>query len=251
MTTQQWVDAVLRLVGYLVSWPVVTVTIVVMLRKRIIATLSALSERARRASLGPVSVEFDQTAVEALQDTARQAAQEFGTDPAKLADFLAEQITKMAESSGTRQDKEPFTGNRVLWTDDNIGHHLFEMRYLERLGVELETAATTEEALNALDGRAFDLVISDMHRIEDGVDEPQAGLKLLRAMRSRRRIPLTFYTSNAVLLRANPEIAAYGAVATDTANELFDEVRRMLASRRLGDGPQRLVPGQRHTPEGG
>lgn len=60
MTTPQWVDATLRLIGYLISWPMVTLVVVVTLRRRIISTLAALSERARRASLGPVTVEFDQ-----------------------------------------------------------------------------------------------------------------------------------------------------------------------------------------------
>jgi CheY-like chemotaxis protein len=247
MTTQQWIDASLRLIGYIVSWPAVTLTIVFILRKRILSTLTALAERARTASVGPISVEFDQIAVGALQDTARQAAQSFGSDPDRLGDFLGEQIAKMAEQS-PKQDDRSISGSRILWADDNIGHNLFEMHYLQRLGAQIETAATTEEALGALDRVRFDLVISDMHRVEDGVEEPKAGLKLLDAMRSRRRIPLVFYTANAVLLRDNPEMSAYGAVATDTANELFAEVKSMLSRRDSGGGLRRVIARQRRAP---
>ncbi|GGO78409.1 hypothetical protein [Nonomuraea cavernae] len=80
-----------------------------------------------------------------------------------------------------------------------------------------------------MDSQRFDLVISDMHRVKDGTEEPRAGLKLLREMRSgRRRPPLVFYTSNSVLFTANEEISAYGAVVTDTARDLFAEVRQAL-----------------------
>jgi PleD family two-component response regulator len=182
MTTQQWVDAILRLIGYFISWPMVTVVVVVTFRRRIISALAALSERARRASLGPVTVEFDEIAVEALQDTARQAAQDFGEDPEQLADFLAEQISKIVEQSSTRGE-EHLRGSRILWVDDNIRHNLFEVKYVQRLGAAVQTATTTDEALRVLDDDWFDLVISDMHRVESGVDEPQAGLKLLRKIR--------------------------------------------------------------------
>jgi CheY-like chemotaxis protein len=246
MTTQQWVDAILRLIGYLISWPMVTLIVVVTLRRRIISTLAALSERARRASLGPVTVEFDEIAVEAFRDTARQAAQDFGEDPSQLADFLDEQISKMVEQASTRGE-EHLRGNRILWVDDNIRHNLFEIKYVQRLGVAVETATTTNEALRALDADWFDLVISDMHRVENGVEEPQAGLKLLRKMRSQHRSPLVIYTSNASLLRENEEISDYGAMVTDTATDLFHQVKRTLGHRRSDGGTRRLIPGQRQT----
>jgi CheY-like chemotaxis protein len=242
MTTQQWVDAVLRLIGYIISWPMVTLVTVFALRRRIISTLSALSERTRRASLGPVTVEFDRIAVEALQDAAQQAAQDFGTDPERLADFLGEQISKMSEPTSVR-GKEDFSGSRILWVDDNVQHNLFEMKYVQRLGVSVHAVSTTEEALRALDAERFDLVISDMHRVEDGIEEPRAGLVLLRKMRPR--LPLIIYTANALLLRDNAEISEYGASITDTATDLFGEVRRVLRLRGPGDGVRRRISGQR------
>jgi len=242
MTTQQWVDAILRLIGYIISWPMVTMVTVFALRKRIISTLSALSERTRRASLGPVSVEFDQIAVEALQDTAQQAAQDFGEDPEKLADFLGEQISKIGEPTSPR-GAERFSGSRILWVDDNIRHNLFEMKYVQRLGISVDTASTTEEALHALDTDRFDLVISDMHRVENGVEEPRAGLTLLRKIRSR--VPLIVYTANASLLRENAEISEYRVAVTDTATDLFREVRRILRPHNPEGGMRRAIPGQR------
>lgn len=243
MTTQQWVDAVLRLVGYVISWPMVTAVVVIGFRKRIISTLSALSDRARKATVGPISVEFDETAVEALQDTARQAAREFAGNPNGLADFLGEQIMKMGEQTVT-PDGESIAGGRVLWVDDNIRHNLFEMKYLQRLGVDLETATSTDEALRSLARQKFDVLITDMHRVEDGAEKPQAGLELIRQIDSRRRIPAIVYTSNALLWRDDAEISRYGAAVTDTASDLFAAVRNALRRRSPGS-LSRLIPGQR------
>lgn len=246
MTLQQWVDAVLRLIGYLTSWPVVTLGAVVILRRRISSTLAALVERTRKASLGPVSVEFDKVAVEALQDTARQAAHELGTDPKRLADFLGEQVAKFSEQS-PRPSGESFTGSRVLWVDDNIQHNLFEMNYLERLGVEVETAATTEQALRSLHANDLHLIITDMHRVEDGVERRHAGLELLREIGPEYRNALIFYTSNASLWRNNAEISDYGAVVSDTPSELFSEVKEIIRRRESERDLRRLIPGQRQT----
>lgn len=181
-----------------------------------------------------------------MQDTARQAAQDFGENPSQLADFLSEQISKIVEQASPRGE-ERLRGNRILWVDDNIRHNLFEINYVQRLGVAVDTATTTDEALRALDADWFDLVISDMHRVEDGVEEPQAGLKLLRKMRSQHRVPLVVYTSNASLLRENAEISEYGAMVTDTATDLFLQVKRALGYRKSDGGTRRLIPGQRRT----
>lgn len=62
-------------------------------------------------------------------------------------------------------------------------------------------------------------------------------------LRSRRRsVPLIFYTANAVLLPDNAAVSAYGAVAT---NELFAEVKGILARRDAGGGLRRVIPRRR------
>jgi CheY-like chemotaxis protein len=246
MTLQQWVDAVLRLIGDLTSWPVVTLAVAVVLRRRIIGTLATLSERTRRASVGPLSVEFDEVAIEALQDTARQAARELGADPTRLADFLAAQVAKFSEQSPASSEGV-LTGSRVLWVDDNIRHNLFEMNYLQRLGADVDAATTTEQALRSLRTSEFHLVITDMHRVEDGVERPHAGLELLREISPAQRKALVVYTSNGSLWRENAEIAEHGAVVTDTASDLFAEVKRILRQRGPESGLRQFIPRQRRA----
>jgi DNA-binding NtrC family response regulator len=114
--------------------------------------------------------------------------------------------------------------------------------------MEVETATTTEEALRSLDADKFHLIITDMHRIEDGVKKPHAGLELLRKIGPKYRNALVFYTSNASLWRSNAEISECGAVATDTASDLFSEVKKIMRRRESERGMRRFIPGQRPTP---
>ena len=72
---------------------------------------------------------------------------------------------------------------RILWVDDEPESNETEARLLRRLGVDVENATATEEALERLrlDPGRFDLVISDWTR---GTDT-EAGPRLLEALLNR------------------------------------------------------------------
>ena len=237
MTTEKWVEVAVRVLAIIASWPVLAFFAVLLLRRSLMAALERLPDRMRRASLGAVSLEFDPVAVEALQDTARQAAEHFGENPAQLADFLGQQVSKLAQSN-PRLREGLLAGTRILWVDDNPDHNLYEGNYLHRLDAEITTVTSTDEAVRLLPTGRFDLVISDMHRIEEGREEGRAGLKLLREIRSRGlSIPVVFYTSNAELFRRDKEISQLGAEATDLPQDLFEAVRQRL--RQTPESPRR------------
>lgn len=54
----------------------------------------------------------------------------------------------------------------VLWLDDNPANNVSERRALASLGLTVDTARSTAEALRMLTGRAYQVVISDMRRVE-------------------------------------------------------------------------------------
>lgn len=72
-------------------------------------------------------------------------------------------------------------GGKILWVDDNPDNQVHERRTLHSLGVSIDLAGSTDEALSMLGQTDYDLVISDMARY--GVQD--AGLKLLEKMRER------------------------------------------------------------------
>lgn len=118
---------------------------------------------------------------------------------------------------------------RVLWVDDEPAGNEVEARLLRRLGVEVENALDTEEALARLhrDPARFDLVVSDWRRGEDA----DAGRTLLEALRRRGgRLPVLMYVGKADERRRS-EAAALGAKAlTDEPDELLKQVLVELAA---------------------
>jgi len=118
---------------------------------------------------------------------------------------------------------------RVLWVDDEPQNNEIEARLLRRLGVEVENALDTEEALERLrrDPARFDLVVSDWARGEDA----DAGRTLLEALRaSPRRWPVLMYVGHADEQR-RVEAAALGAkTLTDEPDELLKQVLVELAA---------------------
>jgi CheY-like chemotaxis protein len=118
---------------------------------------------------------------------------------------------------------------RVLWVDDEPDNNEVEARLLRRLGVEVENALGTEEALARLrrDPARFDLVVSDWRRGGDA----DAGRTLLEALGgSRRRLPVLMYVGEADE-RRRAEAAALGAKAlTDEPDELLKQVLVELAT---------------------
>jgi hypothetical protein len=56
---------------------------------------------------------------------------------------------------------------QILWVDDVPVNNIAEIESFEALGVEVVTTTTTDQALEALGKKRFDLVISDMGRPPD------------------------------------------------------------------------------------
>jgi CheY-like chemotaxis protein len=118
---------------------------------------------------------------------------------------------------------------RVLWVDDEPANNEVEARLLRRLGVEVENALSTDEALGRLrkDPARFDLVISDWSRGGDA----EAGPELLRALaEERRRWAVVMYVGEADERRRS-EAAALGAkFLTDEPDEMLKQVLVELAA---------------------
>ena len=112
---------------------------------------------------------------------------------------------------------------RLLWVDDAPTNNRNELQMLQRLGIGVVPAARTEEALAVLspDPAAFDVIVSDMHRREDGEDRPTAGLEFLTKYLalSGRKVPVIFYLGHYVAERGIPD-GAFGL--TNRPDKLLD-----------------------------
>jgi CheY-like chemotaxis protein len=115
---------------------------------------------------------------------------------------------------------------RVLWVDDNPSNNESIAVLLQGLGAEVEVALSTDQALAKLQESTYDLIISDMGRVE-GRD---AGLDLLQKIRLKPdRTPFVIYASGNAVSRTRERalnLGALDAVASPTA--LMGRIKPLL-----------------------
>jgi CheY-like chemotaxis protein len=117
----------------------------------------------------------------------------------------------------------------ILWVDDNPSNNAYHQSRLRDLGFQIELAFDTGNALTKLKQMSFDIVISDMHRVEDGVERKTAGLELLNHMGlSGISIPLVFFCSSLAAVAYRDVALAQGAVGiTASSSQLFSYIGRL------------------------
>src|SRR5262245_5048067 len=119
-------------------------------------------------------------------------------------DFLSENGTSY-QSSRVRT---------ILWVDDNPKNNSLLIGYLNKLKIEVITALTNDEAMARLKLNKFDRIITDLSRIEDGINLESAGIDLVRKVkRIHPDIPVVIYCSEPA--SEDFRSAALGAGASD------------------------------------
>ena len=232
MTQQAYVDAGLKLLEILVAcaWPGTLLFVLVFFRRELIDLINRLEERLTKAEVIGSKFEFSSVELNALKEAVNRGAEEYKGDPEKLKVFVHEQVDKLPRTERIRPTPVDSTSNTrsILWVDDNPINNSYEASVLKQLGASIVTARSTAEAKALfLQGR-FDLVISDIVRVEAGRRNPEAGFELLKDLKhASPGIRVLFYTSN--VARVNRESArdAYGIV--DSPTDLIN-----LASNALG-----------------
>ena len=102
------------------------------------------------------------------------------------------------------------------------------MQIFEQMGIKVQLARSTEEALSRIRDTNFDLIISDMGRGQD----PKAGITLLTELRDAKvNTPVIIYASETAVDRYGQEAIAAGAVEVIAGvTEILSAVKRFLVS---------------------
>jgi CheY-like chemotaxis protein len=88
------------------------------------------------------------------------------------------------------QHKEILNGAQILWVDDHPESNLNEQRMFKQLNVEMDTAKSTDQAIEMLKHTSYDVMLSDIARD----DSPSDGLDFLEKFREMdTKTPVIFY----------------------------------------------------------
>lgn len=223
MSEAESVNTALRVLEIITAWPVILLIIILFFRRQIRNILPELSHRLQKATIAGSSFEFSKVEINALQDAIESGATELKDRPDEFVKFVGELVKKLPETGTVVPPAAEFSlgGRSILWVDDRPMNNLYESSILKRLGASIVFARSTEEALRFLDQDSYDLVISDIHRVEDGHANPTAGYELLDELqRLKPRTPLLFYTGSLARLDRQRTRSAYGAA--DSPDHLLE-----------------------------
>jgi CheY-like chemotaxis protein len=128
-------------------------------------------------------------------------------------------------------DDEPKRQPLVVWIDDQHDNNRGERAELEREGIRVALATSNDEVLSMVESAPVELVLSDLRRHDD----PQAGLKLLKLLRSRNQaLPVIFYVQHqdSEVIDQAVDLGAKAVISQPAA--LLEAVQAALAGDQAG-----------------
>jgi CheY-like chemotaxis protein len=215
------VSAIAQLVGVLI-WPAVLLFFLVRFRSSLADFLGNLGEFSFKAPGVEASAKRQQEAAAALGAAIATRA------PGDGAQGAVAEPRDVAAALPSPRTQRRLQGARILWVDDRPDNNRFERQTLEALGIDIDLSTSTEDALEKVRRRSYDLIISDMGRPPDA----RAGYTLLDQLRrSGNQTPFVIYAGS----RASEHVAearAHGAIgATNMPQELVTMVTNVLTAR--------------------
>jgi CheY-like chemotaxis protein len=229
-------ESFLELLRIILCWPVAILILSWLFRKELRSLLNefrsllsvagtTLIQRMKTVTFGRAKIEFAEAREQAIKETIENAAAEFKDDPKQLAEYVIEQVRKIVGMrSEPTETKAPLKGRRILWVDDKPEGNTYEANLLRKLGADIQPCVSTTEALEALRNRTYDLVISDVFRMEDGVRNRSAGYDLLDEVKRKwPDLPLIFYTGASRISPTRGQGAFGAAFSPDVLMELVIE----------------------------
>ncbi len=113
---------------------------------------------------------------------------------------------------------------RILWIDDFPRNNYYEKQILEQIGLKVDLAVTSEDALTMIRRKEYDLLLSDIRR----GDNPKEGIEFLaRLILKGIDIPLIFYTGNVDRSKGVPPYAfGIADIPSDLFHLIVDVIQR-------------------------
>jgi CheY-like chemotaxis protein len=162
----------------------------------------------------------------------RDATKQLGTQLADLTGRVAAIESGQRPVSG---DSPARIGRHfsILWVDDYPSNNAFLVEKFRIEGMEVELSMSTSDAMARLDVRTFDIVLSDLGRVEGGVTHSFAGLELLERLSAKGlKIPVAIYAGPRGVVNEKKLKKAGAALVAGSTTDL---IRFVESARRASE----------------
>ena len=204
------------------AWPLIVVALLVILMPAIAGIAESAKSRKFTLKVGGQELTMDE-----ISEQQRSLISDLQTQLLELRDRLDELSLKATiepvgpTPTSAISHPEAEIVRSVLWVDDFPKNNSYFIEQLHNLGVSVDLARSTDEGLSLFKRRRYTHVISDMGRNEEGFENPDAGIDLLKEVRDLDPdIPFLIFCSSRGVRRYGEEARQLGAKITTSATEL-------------------------------
>jgi CheY-like chemotaxis protein len=202
------------------AWPLIAALLLIFLGPAIRQFIREAKAMTFKTAGFEASANRDDVAAAAALGAAVQHKTNGSERPKELPD-----IAPLIQNTSNPRSRRKLQRSAVLWVDNSPENNLYERRALEALGIPIDLASDTQDALRRLSHKEYDLIISDMGR----PSSKQAGFELLNSVRDGgNSVPFIIYSSSN-LQQHRSEAENKGAQgSTNDPHELFELAIRQL-----------------------
>ncbi|SRR6266571_382651 len=199
-------------------WPLIVVAVIVIFRPAVSSLIESARSRKFTVKIGGQELTMDEA-----NEQQRSLIADLQTQLIELRKRVdGSQIASPVERT-LQPTVSPPAPTSILWVDDYPKNNSYFIDHLQELGVKVDLALSTGEGLSMFGRRRYSCVISDMGRHEDGRENSDAGLDLLREIRAKdQKIPFIIFCSTRGVRQHGKEALHLGATGiTASPTELF------------------------------
>lgn len=222
------IHALIKLIEILI-WPGILLLILVYLRLPLKRFVEEVGEFNFIAGPTGIAASAKRSQVEAAASLGAAEALRAARENEEFDETKVTAIAETVTRATSRRALHWRGGVTILWVDDYPANNQYERRAMEAFGYQLDASLSTEDAMNKLRRRPYDVVITDMGRPSDA----RAGYTLLQAMQDDNiETPLIIYARGNLPehRREARERGAFGN--TNNPQELFQLVTRAVERTR-------------------
>lgn len=212
-------------------WPCLAIVVVLMFRDQVAKLLD--TARSRRFTVKVAGNELT------MEEASEQQQKLLSALQGQIL-LLQERLDRVASPTGEAKfGLEPTKPSAILWVDDNPKNNATIVAHIRGLGIQVDQARSTSEALSKFEPGRHDRVVTDMGRLEGGGYIRDAGLELLRQVKQlQATVPVIIYTGRRGVEEFGRAALSAGAkVVTDTPIVLLEalDLKSLRASGKSLD----------------
>lgn len=203
------------------SWPIIIIFLLIKFRSSISKFMESFASRKFTIKVGGNELTMEEASkqqINQIRDLRSQVLE------------IQKQLREMNGGIGIKESRDEKKNvkeekvNSILWADDRPKNNSYEIAQLEELGINVEIALSTSEAMAMFERNRYERIITDMGRQEGGRYNATAGIELVKEIRKiDPEIPIIIYSSQRGVERHRTTALAEGATdITASTTALFE-----------------------------